>query len=152
MNARPQRHSACAGARASVPFGPASPPRHPPARRLGADGRSHRLAHSPSLESTLNLEDLGWGEPFASAFAASEHDGNAPARVVAVHRGHLVVAGAQGEALAVVAGRGRERATIGAWVVVDARGAVSARLPRQGVLARAGPGPAADGHVAFVGT
>ena len=45
ISARPQRHSACAGARASVPFEPAAPPRHPPARRLGADGRSHRLAH-----------------------------------------------------------------------------------------------------------
>ena len=46
----------------------------------------------------MNLEDLGWGEPFASAFAASDVDGGAPARVIAVHRGHLVVAGAQGEA------------------------------------------------------
>ena len=86
----------------------------------------------------MNLEDLGWGEPFASAFAALDLDGSAPARVIAVHRGHLVVAGTQGEALAVVAGRTRERATIGDWVVVDARGTVSARLPRHGVLARAG--------------
>jgi len=100
----------------------------------------------------LNLEDLGWGEPFASAFAASDFDGGAPARVIAVHRGHLVVAGAQGEALAVVAGRTRERATIGDWVVVDARGAVSARLPRQGVLARAGQDLAANVDVAFVVT
>jgi ribosome biogenesis GTPase / thiamine phosphate phosphatase len=100
----------------------------------------------------LNLEDLGWGEPFASAFAASDRDGCAPARVVAVHRGHLVVAGAQGEALAVVAGRARERATIGDWVVVDGRGAVSARLPRRGVLARAGQDLAANVDVAFVVT
>jgi ribosome biogenesis GTPase len=100
----------------------------------------------------LNLEDLGWGEPFASAFAASDLDGNAPARVIAVHRGHLVVAGAQGEALAVVAGRARDRATIGDWVVVDARGAVSGRLPRQGVLARAGQDLAANVDVAFVVT
>ena len=100
----------------------------------------------------MNLEDLGWGEPFASAFAASDPDGCAPARVVAVHRGHLVVAGAQGEALAVVAGRARERATIGDWVVVDARGAVSARLPRRGVLARAGQDLAANVDVAFVVT
>jgi ribosome biogenesis GTPase len=100
----------------------------------------------------LNLEDLGWGEPFASAFAASDVEGCAPARVIAVHRGHLVVAGAQGEALAVVAGRARERATIGDWVVVDARGAVSARLPRHGVLARAGQDLAANVDVAFVVT
>jgi ribosome biogenesis GTPase / thiamine phosphate phosphatase len=100
----------------------------------------------------LNLEDLGWGEPFASAFAASNLDGCAPARVIAVHRGHLVVAGAQGEALAVVAGRARERATIGDWVVVDARGAVSARLPRRSVLARAGQDLAANVDVAFVVT
>jgi ribosome biogenesis GTPase len=72
--------------------------------------------------------------------------------VIAVHRGHLVVAGAQGEALAVVAGRARERATIGDWVVVDARGAVSARLPRHGVLARAGQDLAANVDVAFVVT
>src|SRR5881398_2761663 len=64
----------------------------------------------------------------------------------------LVVAGAQGEALAVVAGRARERATIGDWVVVDARGAVSARLPRHGVLARAGQDLAANVDVAFVVT
>ena len=100
----------------------------------------------------MNLEDLGWGELFASAFAASDHDGCAPARVVAVHRGHLVIAGAQGEALAVVAGRARERATIGDWVVVDGRGAVSARLPRRGVLARAGQDLAANVDVAFVVT
>ena len=36
----------------------------------------------------MNLEDLGWGEPFASAFAASDPDGGTPARVIAVHRGH----------------------------------------------------------------
>ena len=72
--------------------------------------------------------------------------------MIAVHRGHLVVAGAQGEALAVVAGRARERATIGDWVVVDARGAVSARLPRHGVLARAGQDLAANVDVAFVVT
>ena len=100
----------------------------------------------------MNLEDLGWGEPFASAFAASDPDRSTPARVIAVHRGHLVVAGAQGEALAVVAGRTRERATIGDWVVVDARGVVAARLPRRGVLARAGQDLAANVDVAFVVT
>jgi ribosome biogenesis GTPase len=100
----------------------------------------------------LNLEDLGWGEPFASAFAASDLDGCAPARVVAVHRGRLVVAGTQGEAFAVVAGRMRAQPTIGDWVAVDARGVVAARLTRRGVLTRAGQDLAANVDVAFVVT
>jgi ribosome biogenesis GTPase len=63
------------------------------------------------------------------------------------------VAGAQGEALGRRRRAGtRERATIGDWVVVDARGAVSARLPRHGVLARAGQDLAANVDVAFVVT
>jgi ribosome biogenesis GTPase len=100
----------------------------------------------------LNLEDLGWGEPFASAFAASELDGCTPARVVAVHRGRLVVAGTQGESFAVVAGRVPEHPTVGDWVAVDDRGVVNARLPRRGVLARVGQELAANVDVAFVVT
>jgi hypothetical protein len=35
----------------------------------------------------LNLEDLGWGEPFASGFArAADRDGCAPAAIVAATR------------------------------------------------------------------
>jgi ribosome biogenesis GTPase len=100
----------------------------------------------------LNLEDLGWGEPFASAFAASDLDGCVPARVVAVHRGRLVVAGPQGESFAVVAGRVPEHPTVGDWVAVDDRGVVNARLPRRGVLARVGQELAANVDVAFVVT
>jgi ribosome biogenesis GTPase len=100
----------------------------------------------------LNLEDLGWGEPFASAFAASDLDGCTPARVVAVHRGRLVVAGPQGESFAVVAGRVPEHPTVGDWVAVDDRGVVNARLPRRGVLARVGQELAANVDVAFVVT
>jgi ribosome biogenesis GTPase / thiamine phosphate phosphatase len=100
----------------------------------------------------LNLEDLGWGEPFASAFAASDLDGCAPARVVAVHRGRLVVAGPQGETFATIAGRVPEHPTVGDWVAVDDRGVVNARLPRRGVLARAGQELAANVDVAFVVT
>jgi ribosome biogenesis GTPase len=100
----------------------------------------------------LNLEDLGWGEPYASAFAASDLDGCAPARVVAVHRGRLVVAGPQGESFATVAGRVPEHPTVGDWVAVDDRGVVNARLPRRGVLARAGQELAANVDVAFVVT
>jgi ribosome biogenesis GTPase / thiamine phosphate phosphatase len=100
----------------------------------------------------LNLEDLGWGEPFASAFAASDLDGCAPARVVAVHRGRLVVAGPQGESFATVAGRVPEHPTVGDWVAVDDRGVVNVRLPRRGVLARAGQELAANVDVAFVVT
>jgi ribosome biogenesis GTPase len=100
----------------------------------------------------LNLEDLGWGEPYASAFAASELDGCVPARVVAVHRGRLVVAGTQGESFAVVAGRVPEHPTVGDWVAVDDHGVVNARLPRRGVLARVGQELAANVDVAFVVT
>jgi ribosome biogenesis GTPase / thiamine phosphate phosphatase len=100
----------------------------------------------------LNLEELGWGEPFASAFAASDPDGGTPARVVAVHRGRLVVAGPQGESFAVVAGRVPEHPTVGDWVVVDDHGVVNARLPRRGVLARPGQELAANVDVAFVVT
>ena len=100
----------------------------------------------------MNLEDLGWGEPFASAFAASDLDGCTPARVVAVHRGRLVVAGPHGESFAVVAGRVPEHPTVGDWVAVDDRGVVNARLPRRGVLARVGQELAANVDVAFVVT
>jgi ribosome biogenesis GTPase / thiamine phosphate phosphatase len=102
----------------------------------------------------LNLENLGWGEPFASAFAAaaSDLDGCAPARVVAVHRGRLVLSGANGETFAIVPGRVREHPTIGDWVAVDAEGVVRMRLPRRGVLARAGQDLAANVEVAFVVT
>ena len=100
----------------------------------------------------MNLEELGWGEPFASAFAASDLDGCTPARVVAVHRGRLVVAGPHGESFAVVAGRVPEHPTVGDWVAVDDHGVVNARLPRRGVLARAGQELAANVDVAFVVT
>ena len=100
----------------------------------------------------MNLEDLGWGEPFASAFAASDLDGCTPARVVAVHRGRLVVAGPHGESFAVVAGRVPEHPTVGDWVAVDEQGVVNARLPRRGVLARVGQELAANVDVAFVVT
>ena len=100
----------------------------------------------------MNLEELGWGEPFASAFAASDIDDGTPARVVAVHRGRLVVAGPQGESFAVVAGRVPEHPTVGDWVVVDDNGVVNARLPRRGVLARAEQELAANVDVSFVVT
>ena len=98
------------------------------------------------------LTDLGWGEPFASAFAALDPRAGAPARVVAVHRGRLTVRDAAGARDARLAGRVAEPVTVGDWVAVDGDDVVRARPACARVLARGGQELAANVDVAFVVT
>jgi ribosome biogenesis GTPase / thiamine phosphate phosphatase len=100
----------------------------------------------------LLLTDLGWGEPFASAFAALDPRAGAPARVVAVHRGRLTVRDATGARPARLAGRLAEPITVGDWAAVDGDDVVRARPARARVLARGGQELAANVDVAFVVT
>jgi ribosome biogenesis GTPase len=86
--------------------------------------------------SDLTLQELGWGEPFASAFEQLPRDGLVPARVTAVHRGRVALA--PGDAQAVPAGTVRDDPpAVGDWVAFDpAAAAVRAVLPRRGALRR----------------
>jgi len=73
------------------------------------------------------LTALGWGEPFASAFATAK-PGRFPARVTVEHRNRYLLLGAEGELEARLTGRMRlqleqtgERPVPGDWVVVHRR-------------------------------
>ena len=86
------------------------------------------------------LARLGWRPEHAEALTALGDDALAPARVLAVDRGRLLLHDGESERDGVVTGRlhheGSEPVT-GDWVGVAADGAVRALLPRHGVLTRA---------------
>lgn len=78
-------------------------------------------------EQQKRLESLGWGEPFASAFAEAKA-GRFPARVAVEHRNRYLLLGPDGELEAKLTGRMRlqlertgERPVPGDWVVVHRR-------------------------------
>jgi ribosome biogenesis GTPase len=99
----------------------------------------------------IDLADLGWGEPFGSAFAAHATQDRAPGRVVAEDRGQYVVATTSGEIRAAVSGRFRFDAgsnpaafpAVGDWVALALRedgGTIHAILPRRTTFARLAAG------------
>jgi ribosome biogenesis GTPase len=103
------------------------------------------------MTMALDLEGLGWGEPFASAFEPQVALGREPGRVVAEDRGLYVVATTGGEIRAAVTGRFRFEAAgnpaafpaVGDWVALDVRedgGTIQAVLPRRSAFSRLAPG------------
>ena len=101
--------------------------------------------------TSIDLAELGWGEPFVAAFAAHEALGRQPARVVAEDRGLYVVATSGGEIRAAVSGRFRFDAgsdpaafpAVGDWVAIDAHdesATVHAILPRRTAFSRLAAG------------
>jgi ribosome biogenesis GTPase len=103
------------------------------------------------MTMALDLEGLGWGEPFASAFEPQVVLGREPGRVVAEDRGLYVVATTGGEIRAAVTGRFRFEAAgnpaafpaVGDWVALDVRedgGTIQAVLPRRSAFSRLAPG------------
>ena len=104
----------------------------------------------------MHLEDLGFDEPFKSAFEALSEPNCSPARVSAQHRaGHYRLLTAHGPCEAVLAGRLRHAAAalewpvVGDWVAarLDAgseRAVITARLPRRGLLVRKRPDRATE--------
>jgi ribosome biogenesis GTPase len=106
--------------------------------------------HAPALD-LAELAELGWGEPFASAFEPHGALGREPGRVVAEDRGLYLVATRSGEIRAAVSGRFRFDAAgdaaafpaVGDWVALDLRddgGTIQALLPRRTAFARLGAG------------
>jgi ribosome biogenesis GTPase / thiamine phosphate phosphatase len=112
---------------------------------------------SPSTDGVHPLAALGWDAAFARDFAAFEAEGRVPARVVAEHRDRYVVAGAEGERPAVLAGRLRHQArtrddlpAVGDWVAADAgsgTAAIHAVLPRRSAFRRKVAGEATEAQV-----
>ena len=99
----------------------------------------------------IDLAELGWGEPFASAFEPHAALGRERGRVVAEDRGLYLVATAGGEIRAAVTGRFRFDAAgnpaafpaVGDWVALDVRedgGTIQALLPRRTAFSRMAPG------------
>ena len=117
--------------------------------------------HEPQLGAPqalpLSLIQLGFNDEFASAFARVAFASERPARVVAVHRNRVIVAGADGEysvALdnALLHTDAINRPSVGDWTVVrvDASGQpadVRAVVPRRTVFIRGAAGTKAAPQV-----
>lgn len=87
-----------------------------------------------------NLESLGWRNFFAAQLDTDTP--LVPARVMAVHRGRVDVAGNDFDTSVPLSGNSAElQITVGDWVLVDSDGPrVSALLDRFGVFRRGAPG------------
>jgi ribosome biogenesis GTPase len=103
------------------------------------------------MTMAVDLAELGWGEPFASAFEPQAALGRGPGRVVAEDRGLYLVATTGGEIRAAITGRLRFEAggnpaafpAVGDWVALDVRedgGTIQALLPRRTAFSRLAPG------------
>jgi len=103
------------------------------------------------MTMAVDLAELGWGEPFPSAFEPQAALGREPGRVVAEDRGLYLVATTGGEIRAAVTGRLRFEAggnpaafpAVGDWVALDVRedgGTIQALLPRRTAFSRLAPG------------
>lgn len=107
----------------------------------------------------MNLEDLGWNDAFAQAFAPHRAGGLVPARVAIPHRGVCRVYAEAGELEAATAGRLRRAAegagalpAAGDWVALtppsgSGRVRIEAVLPRASAFSRKVPGKANEQQV-----
>ncbi|MDB4891643.1 MAG: ribosome biosis GTPase RsgA [Gemmatimonadetes bacterium] len=105
----------------------------------------------------IPLRELGWNAPFAQAFGAAATRDDVPARVTAVHRNRVVVAGSFGERDAMLASSFHEsdaidRPATGDWVVLriaasEDSAIVRAVLPRQSAFIRRAAGEKAVAQV-----
>jgi ribosome biogenesis GTPase len=102
--------------------------------------------------SGYELAALGWGAPFAQAFAPFAAEGLSPARVAVVHASLYRLYAEAGELLAEVAGRVRHEAAgsqdlpaVGDWVAIrprpaESRATIHAILPRRTRFSRKAAG------------
>ena len=92
------------------------------------------------------LQQLGWRSFFEAQLADDADTAQRPARVMAVHRGRIDVAGEGMPDSVELSGRSAELdITVGDWVLVDIAGPrISRRLDRLGVFKRRSAGTAAD--------
>ena len=108
-------------------------------------GRAAATINRELLPVTPVLARLGWDE------STPVPSGLEPARVVAQHRGALVVTAESGERVATLAGRLLHSAepppAVGDWVALGPGDVVAAVLPRHGTLRRADPGGATEPQV-----
>jgi len=102
----------------------------------------------------IRLEDLGWAEPFVSAFESLEMEGAAPARVIWQGSFNYRVLGGFGEAEAEPAGKVKagQLPAVGDWVAIriqpdGKRGVIGAILPRKSAFSRNAPGKAVKEQV-----
>jgi ribosome biogenesis GTPase len=105
----------------------------------------------------IPLRELGWNAALAESFAAAATVGDVPARVTAVHRNRVVVAGSFGERDATLASQFHHADTIdrpatGDWVVLrtgenDDTASVRTVLPRQSAFIRRAAGEKAVAQV-----
>jgi ribosome biogenesis GTPase len=101
--------------------------------------------------AATNLEDFGWSELVAAAYAAVAGPGHVPGRVVAEDRGSYQVVAATGELRAAVGGRFRYEAgddpaaypAVGDWVALEGSGGgglIQSVVPRRTSIVRLAPG------------
>jgi ribosome biogenesis GTPase len=110
------------------------------------------------VEAYAALRSLGWGEPFANAFAPFAQQGLLPARVGVEHRNRYLVHDGERELDARLSGKLRlhlqqtgDRPVVGDWVALRARRAgqatIQARLPRKSQFSRKVAGRTVEEHV-----
>jgi len=95
-------------------------------------------------DSTLN--SLGWRPHFSAQLTEAETDTLQVARVMAVHRGRIDVAGAEGDSSISLTGKSAALdITVGDWLLIDTNGpAVNRRLKRFGLFQRRAAGTSGD--------
>lgn len=92
------------------------------------------------------LDDLGWRAFFSAQISDEVDAGAQPVRVMAVHRGKIMIAGA-GSSYAIDlarpdTGAAEDRPTVGDWLMVDGQsGEIRRVLERQSLFKRRAPGP-----------
>ena len=98
------------------------------------------------MTATEYLQQLGWRSFFDAQLADHDRNSQRPARVMALHRGRIDIAGEGLPECLALSGRSAELdVTVGDWVLVDIRGPrIAQRLDRLGVFKRRSAGSAAE--------
>ena len=98
------------------------------------------------MTATEYLQQLGWRSFFEAQLAGNVLDRERPARVMALHRGRVDLAGEEVPASVALSGTSAELdIAVGDWVLVDLTGPrISRRLDRLGVFKRRSAGTAAE--------
>ena len=110
-------------------------------------GSAHRLRIAGDRDAVDLIEQYGWSDAWATAFAPQAQAGHAPGRVVLQHRNGYVVATDEGELQAKASGRLRHEAqevghpAVGDWVALslnlqDRTATIHAVLPRRTAFVR----------------
>lgn len=96
-------------------------------------------------EHGRSISDLGWSDFFNAQCTEAEHGTLLPARVISMHRGHVVVSTGDQEHLLPVADKGilrlNEQPAVGDWVLLEPETMLPVRLlERLSVFKRLAPG------------